>query len=113
ESFRKGPDNALTAGPHDVGSPWAIGSAAGGHDAIHPDLGTVEDFDAFVKRAAGLGMEVALDFALQCSPEHPWIKEHPEWFIQRADGTIAHSENPPKKYEDIHPLDFDQDFDGL
>ncbi|MCG3039623.1 alpha-1,4-glucan--maltose-1-phosphate maltosyltransferase [Streptomyces sp. S1A] len=113
ESFRKGPNNSLTAGPHDVGSPWAIGSAAGGHDAIHPDLGTFEDFDHFVARARELRMEVALDFALQCSPDHPWVKEHPEWFHHRPDGTIAYAENPPKKYQDIYPIAFDADMDGL
>ncbi|MBN3931490.1 alpha-1,4-glucan--maltose-1-phosphate maltosyltransferase [Streptomyces verrucosisporus] len=113
ESFRKGPNNSLTAGPHDVGSPWAIGSAAGGHDAIHPDLGTFEDFDRFVARARELRMEVALDFALQCSPDHPWVKEHPEWFHHRPDGTIAYAENPPKKYQDIYPIAFDTDMDGL
>jgi len=116
DSGRKGPDNALTAGPYDVGSPWAIGSHAGGHDAVHPDLGTLEDFDRFVARAGELGLEVALDFALQCSPDHPWVKEHPEWFRRRPDGTIAYAENPPKKYQDIHALDFDSDpgaFRGL
>ncbi|MEV4871215.1 alpha-1,4-glucan--maltose-1-phosphate maltosyltransferase [Streptomyces syringium] len=112
-SFRKGPNNALSAGPHDVGSPWAIGSADGGHDAIHPDLGTFEDFDHFVSCARDLRMEVALDFALQCSPDHPWVAKHPEWFHHRADGSIAHAENPPKKYQDIYPLAFDEDFDGL
>ncbi|MFI1254365.1 alpha-1,4-glucan--maltose-1-phosphate maltosyltransferase [Streptomyces netropsis] len=112
-SFRKGPNNALSAGPHDVGSPWAIGSAEGGHDAIHPDLGTFEDFDHFVSCARDLRMEVALDFALQCSPDHPWVAKHPEWFHHRADGSIAHAENPPKKYQDIYPLAFDEDFDGL
>ncbi|MCX3060154.1 alpha-1,4-glucan--maltose-1-phosphate maltosyltransferase [Streptomyces beihaiensis] len=112
-THRKGRDNALTAHPHDVGSPWAIGSADGGHDAIHPDLGTLDDFRAFVARAEDLGMEVALDFALQCSPDHPWLTEHPEWFTQRADGSVASAENPPKKYEDIHPLSFDRDFEGL
>lgn len=112
-SFRKGPNNALSAGPCDVGSPWAIGSAEGGHDAIHPDLGTFEDFDHFVARAHELRMEVALDFALQCSPDHPWVGKHPEWFHHRADGTIAYAENPPKKYQDIYPLAFDEDFDGL
>ncbi|WP_171166363.1 alpha-1,4-glucan--maltose-1-phosphate maltosyltransferase [Streptomyces sp. I05A-00742] len=112
-SFRKGPNNALSAGPQDVGSPWAIGSADGGHDAIHPDLGTFEDFDHFVARARELRMEVALDFALQCSPDHPWVEKHPEWFHHRADGSIAHAENPPKKYQDIYPLAFDADFDGL
>jgi starch synthase (maltosyl-transferring) len=109
ETHRKGPGNALSAGPDDVGSPWAIGSPAGGHDAVHPDLGGVEDFEHFVERARSLGMEVALDFALQCSPDHPWVKEHPEWFSHRPDGTIAHAENPPKKYQDIYPLDFDTD----
>jgi starch synthase (maltosyl-transferring) len=113
ESFRKGPNNTLTAGPHDVGSPWAIGSPAGGHDALHPDLGTFEDFDHFVQRAQELRMEVALDFALQCSPDHPWVKEHPEWFHTRPDGSIAYAENPPKKYQDIYPLDFDTDLRGL
>lgn len=112
-AFRKGPNNTLSAGPFDVGSPWAIGSADGGHDAIHPDLGTFEDFDHFVARARELRMEVALDFALQCSPDHPWVFQHPEWFHQRADGTIAYAENPPKKYQDIYPLAFDRDFHGL
>ncbi|MFC0599409.1 alpha-1,4-glucan--maltose-1-phosphate maltosyltransferase [Streptomyces palmae] len=112
-TFRKGPNNALTAGPHDVGVPWAIGSAEGGHDAVHPDLGTLADFDAFVARARELRMEVALDFALQCSPEHPWVKEHPEWFRHRADGSIAYAENPPKKYQDIYPIAFDADFRGI
>ncbi|MEY9838901.1 starch synthase (maltosyl-transferring) [Streptacidiphilus sp. EB103A] len=112
-AYRKGPNNSLEAGPEDVGSPWAIGSQEGGHDAVHPDLGTIEDFDAFVASAADLGMEVALDFALQCSPDHPWVEKHPEWFTRRADGTIAYAENPPKKYQDIYPINFDQDFDGL
>jgi starch synthase (maltosyl-transferring) len=112
-AFRKGPNNALTAGPHDVGSPWAIGSAAGGHDAVHPDLGTLADFDAFVARAKQLRLEVALDFALQCSPDHPWVAEHPEWFAHRVDGSIAYAENPPKKYQDIYPLAFEADFEGL
>jgi starch synthase (maltosyl-transferring) len=112
-AFRKGRNNALTAGPHDVGSPWAIGSADGGHDAVHPDLGTIDDFDAFVAAAGELGMEVALDFALQCSPDHPWVTRHPEWFAHRADGSVAYAENPPKKYQDIYPLAFDADFDGL
>ncbi|MGQ0631654.1 MAG: maltotransferase domain-containing protein, partial [Sporichthyaceae bacterium] len=105
-AFRKGPNNTLTPGPDDPGSPWAIGSAEGGHDAIHPDLGTLADFDAFVARAGELGMEVALDFALQASPDHPWVSEHPEWFTTRADGTIAYAENPPKKYQDIYPINF-------
>ncbi|MFJ7153604.1 alpha-1,4-glucan--maltose-1-phosphate maltosyltransferase [Streptomyces sp. NPDC101118] len=112
-TFRKGPNNALKAGRYDVGVPWAIGSPEGGHDAVHPDLGTLEDFDRFVARAAELRMEIALDFALQCSPDHPWVEKHPEWFRHRADGTIAYAENPPKKYQDIYPLDFDRDMDGL
>ncbi len=117
---RKGPNTAEFPGgkphdisPDDVGSPWAIGSDEGGHDAVHPDLGTIEDFDAFVARTRELGMEVALDFALQCAPDHPWAKEHPEWFTTRADGSIAYAENPPKKYQDIYPLNFDNDPDGL
>lgn len=112
-SYRKGPNNTLSAGPFDVGSPWAIGSPDGGHDAIHPDLGTLDDFDHFVARAQELRLEVALDFALQCSPDHPWVTEHPEWFHRRADGTIAYAENPPKKYQDIYPIAFDADFPGL
>jgi starch synthase (maltosyl-transferring) len=110
---RKGPNNTLTPGPHDPGSPWAIGSDEGGHDAVHPELGTIEDFDAFVARTGELGMEVALDLALQCAPDHPWAEEHPEWFTTRADGTIAYAENPPKKYQDIYPLNFDNDPEGL
>ena len=110
---RKGPNNTLTPGPDDPGSPWAIGSDEGGHDAVHPDLGTLEDFDAFVRRTRQLGMEVALDLALQCAPDHPWAKEHPEWFTTRVDGTIAFAENPPKKYQDIYPLNFDNDPEGL
>jgi starch synthase (maltosyl-transferring) len=106
-SHRKGRNNALEAGPYDPGSPWAIGSEAGGHDAVHPDLGTIEDFDEFVARARSHGIEVALDYALQCSPDHPWVKEHPEWFRIRPDGSIAHAENPPKVYEDIVPLNFE------
>ncbi|WPO71257.1 MULTISPECIES: alpha-1,4-glucan--maltose-1-phosphate maltosyltransferase [unclassified Streptomyces] len=112
-THRKGPNNSLSPGPHDVGVPWAIGSPEGGHDAVHPDLGTLDDFDAFVRRAQGLGMEVALDFALQCSPDHPWVDKHPEWFRQRADGSIAYAENPPKKYQDIYPIAFDKDLPGL
>jgi starch synthase (maltosyl-transferring) len=112
-SFRKGAGGALEAGPDDVGCPWAIGSPDGGHDAIHPDLGTLDDFDAFVAAARAQGLEVALDFALQCSPDHPWVKEHPEWFRRRADGSIAYAENPPKKYQDIYPLSFEHDFRGL
>ena len=113
EVNRKGPNNTLNPGPHDVGSPWAIGSRHGGHDAIHPDLGTIEDFDAFVARTRQLGMEVALDFALQCAPDHPWVEKHPEWFTVLADGTIAYAENPPKKYQDIYPLNFDNDPEGI
>src|SRR5260370_1342845 len=112
-TFRKGRNNSLQAGPGDPGSPWAIGSSDGGHDAIHPDLGTFADFTAFVSRARELGMEVAIDLALQASPDHPWAKEHPEWFTVRADGTIAYAENPPKKYQDIYPLNLDNDFEGL
>ncbi len=110
---RKGPNNSLNAGPGDPGSPWAIGSPEGGHDTIHPDLGTLADFDAFVRRAADLGMEVALDLAIQASPDHPWVTEHPEWFTRRADGTIAYAENPPKKYQDIYPVNFDNDPEGI
>ncbi|GIL28310.1 alpha-1,4-glucan--maltose-1-phosphate maltosyltransferase [Actinocatenispora comari] len=110
---RKGANNALVAGPDDPGVPWAIGSADGGHDAVHPQLGSLDDFDAFVARTRELGMEVALDLALQCAPDHPWVREHPEWFTQRADGSIAYAENPPKKYQDIYPLNFDRDPKGL
>jgi starch synthase (maltosyl-transferring) len=113
EVNRKGPNNTLTPGPDDPGSPWAIGSRHGGHDAVHPDLGTIGDFDDFVARAKELGLEVALDLALQCAPDHPWVTSHPEWFTTRADGTIAFAENPPKKYQDIYPLNFDNDYDGL
>ena len=105
-THRKGPGNVLDAGPDDPGSPWAIGSAEGGHTAIHPELGSVADFEAVVAKAQELGMEVALDFALQCSPDHPWVKAHPEWFHHRADGTISYAENPPKKYQDIYPVNF-------
>ncbi|MGA5182004.1 alpha-1,4-glucan--maltose-1-phosphate maltosyltransferase [Streptomyces pseudogriseolus] len=112
-TFRKGPNNTLDAGPDDVGVPWAIGSPEGGHDAVHPQLGTLEDFTRFVARARDLGMEVALDFALQCSPDHPWVHKHPEWFHHRPDGSIAYAENPPKKYQDIYPVAFDADLDGL
>ena len=110
---RKGPNNTLTPGPDDPGSPWAIGSSEGGHDAVHPDLGTIDDFDAFVARTRELGMEVALDLALQAAPDHPWVAAHQEWFTTRADGTIAYAENPPKKYQDIYPLNFDNDPEGL
>jgi starch synthase (maltosyl-transferring) len=112
-TFRKGPNNSLSAGAGDVGVPWAIGSPEGGHDAVHPGLGTVEDFAWFVERAGSLGLEVALDFALQCSPDHPWVGKHPEWFRQRVDGSIAYAENPPKKYQDIYPVYFDGDLEGL
>jgi starch synthase (maltosyl-transferring) len=110
---RKGPNNALVAGPGDPGSPWAIGSAGGGHDAIHPELGDEHDFVEFVRVTRELGMEVALDLALQCAPDHPWVGAHPEWFTTRADGSIAYAENPPKKYQDIYPLNFDNDPKGL
>jgi starch synthase (maltosyl-transferring) len=110
---RKGQNNTLIASPGDPGSPWAIGSPDGGHDAIHPELGTFADFDAFVARVRQLGMEVALDLALQASPDHPWVTKHPEWFTTRADGTIAYAENPPKKYQDIYPLNFDNDPEGI
>ncbi|MFD4552633.1 alpha-1,4-glucan--maltose-1-phosphate maltosyltransferase [Streptomyces sp. NPDC058251] len=112
-TFRKGPNNSLSASRWDVGVPWAIGSSQGGHDAVHPDLGTIDDFDSFVRRAADLRLEVALDFALQCSPDHPWVEKHPEWFHHRPDGTIAYAENPPKKYQDIYPIAFDEDMPGL
>ena len=112
-THRKGPDNALTAAPGDVGSPWAIGSADGGHDAVHPELGTLEDFDLLVAEAGRLGLEIALDLALQCSPDHPWVTSHPQWFTPRPDGTVAFAENPPKQYQDIYPLDFDRDPVGL
>jgi starch synthase (maltosyl-transferring) len=112
-TFRKGRNNTLDPVPGDPGSPYAIGSPDGGHDAIEPSLGTFADFDAFVDRARGLGLEVALDLALQCSPDHPWVSEHPQWFTTRADGTIAYAENPPKKYQDIYPMNFDNDPEGI
>jgi starch synthase (maltosyl-transferring) len=112
-TFRKGRNNALKALPGDPGSPYAIGSEAGGHDAIHPDLGDFDDFDYLVGKARSLGMEVAMDLALQCSPDHPWVKQHPEWFSHRPDGSIAYAENPPKKYQDIYPLNFDHDPEGI
>ncbi|PVZ13515.1 MULTISPECIES: alpha-1,4-glucan--maltose-1-phosphate maltosyltransferase [unclassified Pseudomonas] len=105
-AHRKGPNNSLTAGPDDVGSPYAIGSADGGHEAIHPQLGTREDFRRLVKAAAEHGLEIALDFAIQCSQDHLWLKEHPGWFSWRPDGTIRYAENPPKKYQDIVNVDF-------
>jgi starch synthase (maltosyl-transferring) len=110
---RKGRNNSVTAAPTDVGSPWAIGSDKGGHDAVHPKLGTVEDFDDFVTAASDQGLEVALDLALQCAPDHPWAKNHPEWFNVLPDGTIAYAENPPKKYQDIYPVNFDDDPAGI
>ena len=112
-THRKGRNNSLAAEPGDPGSPYAIGATEGGHDAIHPDLGTWRTFAAFVSKARSLGMEVALDLALQCSPDHPWVTEHPEWFSTRLDGTIAYAENPPKKYQDIYPLNFDNDPEGI
>ena len=119
EVNRKGRNNPAEPGgtihpdPRDVGSPWAIGSAAGGHDAVHPELGTLQDFVDFVTAARDLGLEVALDFALQCAPDHPWVAEHPEWFTTRPDGSIAYAENPPKKYQDIYPVNFDNDPPGI
>ena len=113
QAFRKGRNNSLDAQPGDPGSPWAIGSKEGGHDAILPDLGDFDSFDRFVKKARSLGIEVALDLALQASPNHPWVEDHPEWFTTRPDGTIAYAENPPKKYEDIYPINFDNDPDGI
>ena len=104
---RKGRNNSLTPGPDDPGSPWAIGSPDGGHTAVEPGLGTLDDFARFVRRARELGLEVALDIAFQTSPDHPWVKEHPEWFRHRPDGSIKYAENPPKKYQDIYPLDFE------
>ena len=112
-TFRKGRNNSPEARPDDPGSPWAIGSEDGGHFDVHPDLGTLADFRAFVRQANKLGIEVALDLALQCSPDHPWVTEHPNWFTRRPDGSIAYAENPPKKYQDIYPLDFDNDPEGL
>jgi starch synthase (maltosyl-transferring) len=110
---RKGRNNSVTAAPKDVGSPWAIGSDEGGHDAVHPGLGTIEDFDDFVAATQDQGMEVALDLALQAAPDHPWAKTHPEWFTVLPDGTIAYAENPPKKYQDIYPINFDNDPAGI
>ena len=110
---RKGRNNTVTAAPEDVGSPWAIGSDEGGHDAVHPALGTIDDFDDFVAATRAQGMEVALDLALQCAPDHPWAKHHRDWFTVLPDGTIAYAENPPKKYQDIYPINFDNDPAGL
>ena len=110
---RKGRNNTLIAGPHDPGSPFGIGSELGGHDTVDPLLGTMDDFKAFCDYAHKLGIEVALDFALQCSPDHPWVKQHPNWFRTKPDGTIAFAENPPKKYQDIYPIDFNADMEGI
>ncbi|MEZ4297179.1 MAG: alpha-1,4-glucan--maltose-1-phosphate maltosyltransferase [Polyangiaceae bacterium] len=109
EAFRKGPNNSPHAGPGDPGSPWAIGSEAGGHTAVHPELGTVDDLAHLAARARTLGIEIAMDIAFQASPDHPWVKEHPGWFRKRADGTIQYAENPPKKYQDVYPFDFECD----
>ncbi len=106
-AFRKGPNNSVQAQPGDEGSPWAIGAAEGGHTSIHPKLGTLADFDHLQNAARATGMELALDIAFQCSPDHPWVSKHPDWFIQRPDGTIQYAENPPKKYQDIYPLNFE------
>jgi starch synthase (maltosyl-transferring) len=106
-THRKGPNNSLTSRPGDPGSPWAIGSDEGGHTAIEPGLGTLDDFDRFVETAAHLGLDIALDIAFQTSPDHPWVREHPEWFRHRPDGSIKYAENPPKKYQDIYPFDFE------
>ncbi|MEA2034150.1 MAG: maltotransferase domain-containing protein, partial [Euryarchaeota archaeon] len=103
---RKGPNNSLRAGPRDPGSPWSVGNKFGGHKAINPELGTISDFRRFVRAAEKKGMEIALDFTSNCSPDHPWIREHPEWFFHNPDGSIRYAENPPKKYEDVCPLDF-------
>lgn len=112
--FRKGKNNNVRAEPGDLGSPWAIGGAEGGHTALHPQLGTFEDFDALAEAAEVNGMELALDIAFQCSPDHPWVAEHPDWFKSRPDGTIQYAENPPKKYQDIYPLNFESnDWRGL
>jgi starch synthase (maltosyl-transferring) len=106
-AFRKGKNNAVTAEAGDVGSPWAIGAAEGGHKSIHPDLGTLDDFRKLVRAAAGFGIDIALDIAFQAAPDHPYVREHPEWFRKRPDGTIQYAENPPKKYQDIYPFDFE------
>ncbi len=113
-AFRKGPNNSLNAGPDDPGSPWGIGAAEGGHTAVHPNLGSLKDFERLVKAARDCGIEIAMDVAFQCSPDHPWVREHPGWFRHRPDGTIKYAENPPKKYQDIYPLDFEcSDWQGL
>jgi starch synthase (maltosyl-transferring) len=108
-TLRKGPNNRLEAGPGDPGSPWAIGGPEGGHTAVNPELGTLADFDRMVARAAEAGIELALDFAIQCSPDHPWLKEHPDWFHRRPDGTLKYAENPPKRYQDIYNVNFESD----
>ncbi|MHB8718563.1 MAG: alpha-1,4-glucan--maltose-1-phosphate maltosyltransferase [Candidatus Dormibacteria bacterium] len=108
-THRKGRNNALVAAPDDPGSPWAIGGAAGGHEAVHPDLGTAADLEHLVGAARALGMEIALDYALQCSPDHPWVGQHPQWFRHRPDGSIRFAENPPKRYQDIYPFNFETD----
>lgn len=110
---RKGRNNSLIAGPDDPGSPFGIGSELGGHDTVDPLLGTMDDFKALCQRAHELGLEIALDFALQCSPDHPWVKAHPAWFKHKPDDTIAFAENPPKKYQDIYPIDFNADMAGI
>jgi starch synthase (maltosyl-transferring) len=112
-AHRKGPNNSLAPGPDDPGVPWAIGNTEGGHDAINPELGTMKDFENFVSAAKKQGLEIALDLALQTSPDHPWVKTNPQWFNKRADGTIAYAENPPKKYQDIYPINFDDDYEGI
>jgi starch synthase (maltosyl-transferring) len=113
-SFRKGPNNTLLVGPDDPGSPWAIGAEEGGHTAIHPELGTLEDYRHLVEAAKEQGLEIALDLAYNASPDHPWVKEHPNWFRPRPDGTIQYAENPPKKYQDSYPLEFEtEDWQGL
>ncbi len=113
-AFRKGANNSLTAGPDDPGSPWAIGAAEGGHRDIHPELGSLDDFRRLVAAARAQGLEVAMDIAFQCSPDHPYVREHPEWFRHRPDGSIQYAENPPKKYQDIYPFDFEgDDWPGL
>ena len=112
-SHRKGANNSLTPAVNEPGVPWAIGNSDGGHDAINPDLGTMADFENFVSVANKNSLEIALDLALQTSPDHPWVKAHPEWFNKRPDGSIAYAENPPKKYQDIYPLNFDDDYEGL
>jgi starch synthase (maltosyl-transferring) len=113
QTFRKGADNSLQPSAHEPGVPWAIGNRDGGHDAINPELGTMKDFESFVSSARAVGLEIAIDFALQVSPDHPWVKLHPEWFNHRPDGTIAYAENPPKKYQDIYPINFDKDYKGI